>query len=102
MSEAVTDPGQDYRQDPGRTGLPIIDALVAAAVETVALRRGTNSPKWTSDPTRVLDHFRYPGPENLVPVGAGPRANPIERDGGHRTRGVRDVRTSHAMCGYGR
>ena len=27
MSEAVTDPGQGYREDPGLTGQPITDAL---------------------------------------------------------------------------
>ncbi len=67
MSEAVTDPGQGYREDPGLTGQPIIDALVAAAVETVALRRGAEPPSWACAPDRFLDHFWYPGPRSLFP-----------------------------------
>ncbi|MGB7982314.1 MAG: hypothetical protein WCF36_16150 [Candidatus Nanopelagicales bacterium] len=67
MSEALTDTGPTYREDPGLIGLPIIDALVASAVETVALRRGEQSPRWTSDPARFLDHFWYPGPRSLFP-----------------------------------
>jgi hypothetical protein len=51
--------------DPGVTGSPVVDALVAAASETVALRIGQDSPAWTSDPARFLDHFWYPGPPSL-------------------------------------
>lgn len=67
MSEARKAPGESYRVDPGLTGLPVIDALVAAAVEVVALQRGEKSPKWASDPARFLDHFWYPGPRSLFP-----------------------------------
>ena len=51
--------------DPGLTGSSIVDALVAAAAETAALRAGQRSPEWTSDPARFLDHFWYPGPDSL-------------------------------------
>ena len=53
--------------DPGLTGVPIVDALVAAACATAALRAGQESPAWTSDPRRFLDHFWYPGPPSLFP-----------------------------------
>jgi hypothetical protein len=67
MSEASKGSGDSYREDPGLTGRPVIDALVAAAVEAVALQRRQDSPKWTSDPARFLDHFWYPGPRSLFP-----------------------------------
>jgi hypothetical protein len=67
MSEAAKSAGDAYREDPGLTDLPVIDALVAAAVESVALRRGEESPRWTSDPARFLDRFWYPGPRSLFP-----------------------------------
>lgn len=51
--------------DPGLTGDAVVDALVAAAAETVALRRGDASPRWTSERERFLDHFWYPGPPSL-------------------------------------
>jgi hypothetical protein len=64
---AAKAPGESYREDPGLTGLPVIDALVASAVESVALQRREESPKWTSDPARFFDHFWYPGPRALFP-----------------------------------
>ena len=51
--------------DPGLTGVPVVDALVAAAAESAALRAGQRSPAWTSQPQRFLDHFWYPGPPSL-------------------------------------
>lgn len=67
MSRATQDPTDSYSEDPGLSGSPVVDALVAAAVEAVALLRGARSPKWTSDPARFLDHFWYPGPRSLMP-----------------------------------
>lgn len=51
--------------DPGLTGSHVVDALVAAAAESAALRAGQTSPSWTSEPPRFLDHFWYPGPRSL-------------------------------------
>lgn len=59
----LTDQGE--LADPGLTGTAVVDALVAAAAETAALRTGRRSPGWTSDPERFLDHFWYPGPDSL-------------------------------------
>jgi hypothetical protein len=56
MSEAGKDAGDAFRDDPGLTYLPLIDASVAAAVESIALNRGEEAPQWTSDPARFLDH----------------------------------------------
>jgi hypothetical protein len=65
MDEAIKDPDMGYRDDPGLAGDAVLDAIVAAAVEAVALKRGEDSPKWTSRPERFLNHFWYPGPPSL-------------------------------------
>lgn len=65
MDEAVKDRDRSYRDDPGSTGVDVVDALVAAAVELVALRRGDDSPKWIQQSERFLDHFWYPGSPSL-------------------------------------
>lgn len=54
-------------QAPGLTGVPEIDALVAAAAAQVAADRGELVAAWTNEPTRFTRNFWYPGPDALFP-----------------------------------
>jgi len=66
IDRAVSYPDQGYCEDPGLTGDGVVDALVAAAVETVSLRRGDFSPQWTSGPERFLTTVWHPGPPGML------------------------------------
>lgn len=45
---------------PRPSGNPVVDALVAAAAAEVARRRGTEPPRWSTKPDRVLKTFWHP------------------------------------------
>ena len=71
--------------DPGASGRPIVDALVAAAVAHLALQRGVPVPDWANG--RRLDHFWHPGSDAFFanalarsPVAFKNRGVLIERD----------------------
>lgn len=57
----------DLDQAPGLTGVPEIDALVAAATVHLAGECGSPVPSWTDEPERFMDNFWYPGPDALFP-----------------------------------
>ncbi len=65
MYEVRKSPAAGDLDDPGLTGDAVVDALVAAAAESIALHRGEPSPTWTSGPGRFLDRFWYPGRDSL-------------------------------------
>lgn len=52
---------------PALTGVPEIDALVAAAAAHVAAERGEAAPEWTTEPARSMRNFWYLGPDSLFP-----------------------------------
>lgn len=52
-------------EEPALTGDQVIDALIAAATEAVALRRGQVPPAWTKNPARRLTDWWQPGPPGL-------------------------------------
>lgn len=60
-------PGFDPTIEPPLDGRPHIDALVAAAVEYAADRRGDDHPAWTVDPRRESPVFWHPGTPSLLP-----------------------------------
>lgn len=47
--------------EPELTGLPVVDALVAAAVAQRARSLGIEGPAWTRRPERCLPSFWHPG-----------------------------------------
>ncbi|MDP3972959.1 MAG: hypothetical protein Q8P61_08635 [Candidatus Nanopelagicales bacterium] len=51
--------------EPTPTGLPVPDALVAAAVAYRCTRTGDRAPAWTSRPDRCLGTFWHPGDDRL-------------------------------------
>lgn len=57
----------DLDQAPGLTGVPEIDALVAAAAAQVAMDRNEPASTSTGEPDRVMRNFWYPGPDALFP-----------------------------------
>lgn len=54
-------------QAPALTGVPEIDALVAAATVHLAGERGSPLPSWTDEPDRFMVNFWYLGPDALFP-----------------------------------
>jgi hypothetical protein len=66
MAAALAGPSEDYLDDPGLTDDPLIDALVAASVERVALLRGDPRPDWLSGPGRGLATTWHPGPPGML------------------------------------
>ncbi|MGV8846075.1 hypothetical protein [Tessaracoccus sp.] len=52
---------------PDSTGIPVIDALVAAAAAHVAFTNTGAVPAWTETNDRFLTSFWYPGPNGLFP-----------------------------------
>lgn len=57
----------DLDQAADLTGVPEIDALVAAAAAQVAADRGEPVASWTNESTRFVRNFWYPGPGALFP-----------------------------------
>ncbi len=49
--------------DPGRSGRPVVDALVAAATAHLARQQGVDPPRWTAG--RALDAFWHPGDDRF-------------------------------------
>lgn len=77
--------GEVTPADPGASGQPIVDALVAPAVAHLALRRGVPVPDWANG--RRLDHFWHPGSDAFfanalvhTPLAFENRGVLIERD----------------------
>lgn len=66
MAQAQAGASLDYLDDPGLTGDPLIDALVAASAERVALLRGDPPPDWLSGPNRGLTTTWHPGPAGML------------------------------------
>lgn len=58
--------GLEADEVPPLDGRPHIDALVAAAVEYAADRRGEPHPGWTVDPRRESPTFWHPGTPSLL------------------------------------
>ena len=52
---------------PDLTGVPVVDALVAAATVHLTGERGSPLPSWTNEPDRFMDSFWYLGPDALYP-----------------------------------
>lgn len=57
----------DLDTAPGLTGVPVVDALVAAASAHVAFERNGRVPSWTEERERTLSTLWYPGPDALFP-----------------------------------
>lgn len=57
----------DLDRAPDLSGVPEIDALVAAAAAHVALSRGATEPAWVDEPERYSTSLWYPGPDVLFP-----------------------------------
>lgn len=53
--------------NPGLTGTPVIDALVAAAAAHAAFTADQSVPTWTTEPDRTLPSMWYLGPDALFP-----------------------------------
>lgn len=52
---------------PELTGVPVVDALVAAAAVHLTGELGSPLPRWTNEPDRFMDSFWYLGPDALHP-----------------------------------
>lgn len=61
IQRSTRDAGRNLLTEPVLTGEPVIDAIVAAASEHVALRTGADFPPWVSAKSRRLETFWYPG-----------------------------------------
>ena len=61
IQRATKDENRNLLAEPHLSGDAVIDALVAAATEHVALRTGSQIPSWVAGPSRRLETFWYPG-----------------------------------------
>lgn len=52
-------------EEPGLTGLPVADALTAAAVAYRCTASGRTAPAWTCRKNRVLDTFWHPSDDRF-------------------------------------
>lgn len=57
--------GEIAPSGPALTGMPVIDALVAAGTAQLARLNKTEAPAWTREPTRVLPSFWHPGSDRF-------------------------------------
>lgn len=65
IQRSIKDADRDLDTEPRLSINPVIDALVAAAAEHVALHTGGEVPAWVSRADRRLETFWYPGFDSL-------------------------------------
>ena len=66
VADWLTGP-EDLAAAPALTGIPVIDALVAAAAAHAAFTSDHPVPAWTTEPTRCMQNLWYRGSDALFP-----------------------------------